>query len=259
MKELKIGKHKVVVYEAVEDLPILRYHRFNKYMIVDAGLGTDISVLDEKITRILNFLRTNSQQKARTELLNLRQSIYLLQEELTPKHLAFATLVQSIDGQETSDLSEEGLMKTMSLLNDVPVGDVAKFVLELKKKLDEEIVLYAPKLFDDSRAKEYYSVIRARTIAFCNALIEGRDPEEDPEVLKYDQELNDKDEPMNFYAQESQELKMDKDFEYACLTISQHLNADAKKFTVLEYYNALNYIQDLAEHQKKENDRRKRK
>lgn len=259
MKEVTIGKHKVVIYDSIEDLPILRYHRFNKFMLIDAGIGSDLTELDTHIQKVMAFLRAKDTKSAVTELMNFRQAIYLLQSEITPKHMAFAALIHSIDGKTREDISEDGLLATMELLNDVPEKEVGAQAYGIKKKLEGEMSLYVPTLFDNPLTKDYYQKLKQRTILFCNALIEGRDPDDDAEISKLDNELILSNKPINFQGAESTEIKQDKDFEYACLTIAQHLNVDAKKFTVLEYYNALSYIQDLAKEQKKQHQRMKLK
>ena len=48
--------------------------------------------------------------------------------------------------------------------------------------------------------------------------------------------------PMDFKGSNSIEIGYDKQFENMCLLLSQKLNVDPKKFTVLEYYNAFEYI-----------------
>lgn len=224
-------------------------------MLIDAGIGSDLGELDVRLQRVFAFLNAKDQKSAVTELINLRQAVYLLQSEITPKHMAFAALVVSIDGKECVDISEDGLLRTISLLNDAPEAEVSTETYKVKKKLESEIVLYAPGLFDDPRTKEYYQKLKERTIAYCDALIKGQDPEDDETIKKLNVELLLANKPLNFQGAESTEVKQDKEFEYACLTIAQHLNTDAKKFTVLEYYNALNYIQDLAKEQKKQSQK----
>ena len=251
MKETTIGKHKVVMYDSIEDLPMVRYHRFNKFMLIDAGVGADLTDLDPKIHKVMAFLQAGDQKSAISELMNFRQSIYLLQNEITPKYLAFAALVKSVDGKDCDDISEDGLYKTIELFNDTRVGDIDKETAEVKKKLESEISVYVPDIFNDAKTKEYYQKLKQKTLLMCQALVEGRDPDEDPGVQEINTQMLLSNKPMCFQGDNSVEVRQDKDFEYACLTIAQHLNTNAKAFTVLEYYNALNYIQDLAKQQKK--------
>ena len=255
MKEVKIGTHKVELYESIEDLPVTRYHRFNKFMLIDAGIGSDLTSLDTRIAKAIAFINAKDNQSAIIELYNLRQGVFLMQGEITPRHLAFAALVKSIDGVDRNDFSESGIKETLNLLQDCPVKEMDKQIDEIKKKLDSEIEAYVPSLLESSRVKEYYDKLRDKAVAVCEAYLQGRKPDEDPEVRKITNELLIFSKPSTFFGESNEEIRQDKDFEYACLTISQHLHSDAKNFTTLEYYNALNYIKDMS----KEHERRTKK
>lgn len=57
--------------------------------------------------------------------------------------------------------------------------------------------------------------------------------------------------PNSFLGSSSVEIKMDKQFESMCLVISQETNMDAKKMTVLQYYNAIDNIKKQIESKQK--------
>lgn len=57
--------------------------------------------------------------------------------------------------------------------------------------------------------------------------------------------------PKAFIGSESVEIKYDKQFESTCLLISQKTNMDAKKMTVLQFYNAVDNIKAQAEAESK--------
>ena len=257
MKTIKLGKHTVELYDAIEDLPVTRYHRFNKFMLIDAGLGSDLTEIDAHISKAIQYFGMKENEAGVTELQNMRQAIYFVQNELTPKHLAFAALIKSVDGNVRDDISEAGLKATLARIEDATVKEINSEADEIKKKLDSEILTFTPDLFDSAKTKEYYSKLKQRTILFCDALIEGRDPSKDEALAKIDKEFLVINKPLKFWGEENEEIKRDRDFEYACLTISQHLNADAKAFTTLEYYNALNYIQDISKREERKKGLRK--
>ena len=51
MRELKIGKHSLKIYDSIEELPIVRHHKFSKLMLIDANVGSDISDFDAHLER----------------------------------------------------------------------------------------------------------------------------------------------------------------------------------------------------------------
>lgn len=51
MRTIKLAGKKVEIYDAIEDLPILRFHKYNKMLLIDAGIGSDLSDFDKHIEK----------------------------------------------------------------------------------------------------------------------------------------------------------------------------------------------------------------
>lgn len=134
MKEVKLGKHKVTLFNAIDELPMVRFHKYNKMLLLDAGLGSDLSAIDGHIERVVRFIKTDQRKEAAVEMENLRQSMYFVMQNVSPKHLAFAVLVTEIDGKPCDDISDEGLQKVLQTLGDVPVKEMAAENDAVKKK-----------------------------------------------------------------------------------------------------------------------------
>ena len=134
MKNVQIKGMNVELYDSIEDLPIMRFHKYNKMLLVDAGVGSDLSDFDRHIEKVIRYLNSPTPNMATVELENMRQNIYFIQSEVSPRHLAFAVLVKSINGNPRNDLSDDGLQKTMSLLKDVANSEITAHWKRLKKK-----------------------------------------------------------------------------------------------------------------------------
>lgn len=253
MKEVRLAGHRVEIYNSIEDLPIKRFHKYNKCMLVDAGVGSDLTSFDAHIERVVRYIKNDKREEAAKEMENMRQNIYMIIQELSPQHMAFACLVHSIDGKCYDDMSDDGLQKVLTLLGGAPTKELTSQSDEVKKKIDTELSLYFPKIFDDSRTKEYYDLLKARARAMLDCVLDG-DTEENKQRVE---ELTDKmltfNKPKKFTGSESVEIEYDKQFETMCLTISEHLHKDAKKMTVMEYYNAYNYIEKQMKPRKTQN------
>ena len=65
--------------------------------------------------------------------------------------------------------------------------------------------------------------------------------------------------PKSYIGSESVEIKYDKQFESTCLLIAQKTSMDAKKMTVLQFYNAVDNIKQQLEAESKSVKRHKRK
>ena len=135
MVTAKIGKHTVEYFDAIEELPIVRFHKYQKLLLIDAGVGSDIAAFDQRIERVRRFLAAAKPDNAQQELENLRQCVYMIQNGISPQHRAFAVLVTKIDGQECNDLSDDALNAITETLKDAPVKDVAAQLEAAKKKL----------------------------------------------------------------------------------------------------------------------------
>ena len=107
MKNVQIKGMNVELYDSIEDLPIMRFHKYNKMLLVDAGIGSDLSDFDRHIEKVIRYLNSPTPNMATVELENMRQNIYFIQSEVSPRHLAFAVLVKSINGKPRNDLSDD--------------------------------------------------------------------------------------------------------------------------------------------------------
>lgn len=249
MIDVKVGKYKLKMYESINELPVERYHMYNKMLMVDAGVGSTIESFDLHIEKVLRFMKDKPDLAAK-ELENLRQNVYLLQERLSPRNLAFCALVAEVNGKPQDDITSGGLKRLAKKFDKVIQKDIDDILSDVKKKISDELELYFPQLFDDVDAKEYVELIRRRALLQCDSLIENKDLSKEIDVLTL--RILSFNAPKTFSGKESEEIKIDKQFEEMCLGLSQVLGLNVKKFTVMEYYSAF-------EHIKKNNGRKSNK
>lgn len=257
MREVRIGKHRVRLYDSIDDLPMERFHRYNKMLLIDAGLGSDISAMDAHVEKVVRFMRGGDVDSATKELENLRQTVYLVQTEQSPRNLSFACLVAEVDGKDCNDLSEDGLEKVRMLLNDAPRGEVAETMSAAKKKIDDALVEYFPQLFVSPEEKEYYDVMKRRTVAMLEQIAEGETETRKKDIDVMTDRLVTAIKPKVFTGRTAFGVQHDKGYEKMCLLISSTLGVDAKRMTVLEYYTANEYIKEVANERKKAASKRR--
>lgn len=254
MQTVKIGKHTVEYFDAIDALPITRFHRYQKAMLIDAGIGADIQSFDQRIERMRRFLMSGKNDKAQIELENMRQCVHFIQQGIAPKHLAFAALVYKIDGQICEDLSDDGLQKIVAMLSDGTTKELTEQLDSVKKKIDNELTLYFPALFNQSDIKEYFDLLKKRTLAVLQNIIDGVEiPDGTPAIDKLTTELITYSNPKSFTGPEGTEIQYDRQFENLCLALSAQLNILPKKCSVLEFYNAFDYLQQKAKREQRDN------
>lgn len=247
MVTVKIGKHTVEMYDAIDELPIVRFHKYQKLLLVDAGIGADITAFDQRIEKTRRFLMDGNPDEAKKELSNLRNCVWMIQNGVNPRNRAFAALVAKIDGRECSDMADDALEKILDTLKDAPIKDVTAQLEAVKKKIDGELMLYFPALFNDASVKEYYDILKRRTLAVLNNIVAGMDnPDETAEIEKLTTALITYTKPQLFNGPESVEIQFDRQFENLCLALSEQLHVKPKEYTVLEFYNAFDFLQDRA-------------
>lgn len=257
MKNLLINNKIVRVYDSIDEMPIVNFQKYNKYLLIDSGIGSDVDDIDAHIVKIAKFMKANNNKKALQELQNMRQNIYMVNSEISPKYLAFAALIHSIDGKEVNDLSDDGLKKLLQDLRDVKHSKVVDFLLWLKKKVTSELETYFPGDFVNPKEKEAYDKLKNRTLLVLDSIVNDTDNTEQIELI--DTSMLNMHMPKVFIGSGSVEIKYDKQFESTCLLIAQKTSMDARKMTVLQFYNAIDNIKAQAEAESKSVKRHKRK
>ena len=248
MRTIYIKGLKVEMYDSIEDLPITRFHKYNKMLLVDSGIGSDLTDFDRHIEKAMQYAVAREPEKVVSELQNMRQNVYFILSGLSPRHLAFAVLVKSINNKDCNDISDDGLQKIINIFADVPAREITAQFEAVKKKIDEELRLYFPALFDDATLKEYYDLLKSRTMTVLHTIIAGETTDEDANnIERLTKELITYFNPQNFAGSEGVEVQHDRQFENMCLIISRNLHSDPKKYTVLEYYNAFEFIKKEAQ------------
>lgn len=244
MKEVELNGHKVRLYDSIDDLPIVRFHKYNRMLLVDAGIGAEIGDLDNHLERVVRYIRKGDNENATKELENMRQNVYMVMTEQNTKHLSFACLVDSIDGVQQTDLSPDGLAKVIELLSGAPRGEIDKILASVKKKIDDELGLYFPSLFDDIRTREYYDIVKRLTVNMLMQIADGKDDERIKQAEAMREQLVLFSKPKVFTGKDGVEVRHDKEFETMCLLITKETGRDAKDMSVLEYYNAYEYLRE---------------
>lgn len=255
MKNLTVNKKTVRVYDSIDEMPIINFQKYNKYLLIDSGIGSDVDDIDAHIARIAKFIKSNNAKKALQELQNMRQNMYMVNSEISPKYLAFAALIHSIDGEEVNDLSDDGLKNVLAKLKEIKHSKIIDFLVWLKKKVTAELEMYFPGDFVNPKEKDAYDKLKQRTLFVLDSMINGTDNSEQIETI--DIVMLNMHSPKSYIGSESVEIKYDKQFESTCLLIAQKTSMDAKKMTVLQFYNAVDNIKQQLEAESKSVKRHK--
>lgn len=246
MKTISLNGKVIKLYDSIDEMPIINFQKYNKYLLIDSGIGSDADDVDAHIVKIAKYIKAGSTEKALQELQNMRQNIYMINSELSPKYLAFAALIHSVDEQEVTDLSDDGLKALLNKIKAVKHSSLFSLLAKLKKKVETELELYFPNDFIGAKEKEAYDQLKTRTLLLL-AEIADAEIDNSAQIAAIDLTLLRMQKPKCFLGSASVEIKYEKQFENACLLISQKTSINAKKMTVLQFYNALETIKAQAE------------
>lgn len=255
MKSIIFNNKIIKVYDSIDEMPIVNFQKYNKYLLIDSGIGSDADDIDAHIVKVAKFIKANDNKKALQELQNLRQNMHMVNSEISPKYMAFAALIHSIDGRQVTDLSDENLKSIIEQLKTVKHSKIIEFLMWLKKKVAFELETYFPSDFISPKEKEAYDRLKSRTLLVLETIISNVDNSE--QIDSIDSLMLSMQTPKSYIGAESVEVKYDKQFESTCLLISQKTSMDAKKMTVLQFYNAIENIKQQMEAEAKSVKRRK--
>ena len=129
-----INNKRVVLYDSIDNLPIINYQKFNKFILIDSLVGSDYLDVVSSITRAMQYINLDKSEMAITQLQNTISCISLITQEIGPKYLAFAALVKEINGVEVTDISDSGLTRVLEMLNKVQKSVLEKVLTKVKKK-----------------------------------------------------------------------------------------------------------------------------
>jgi hypothetical protein len=109
-------KAEILFYDSIEEMPHRNYMKFNKEMMRDREVGSSISDIMKRISRAMQFIAAQENDKAMKELTNAQMAYAYSQNEIDPKGLALAAMVKSINGVESDNITADGLKNTLEVL-----------------------------------------------------------------------------------------------------------------------------------------------
>ena len=133
-----ITKTTLLMYDDIDQLPIERFNKANKYWMLHDNIGSSIADFDANHFNKLALL-AGEKQKCIAELNNFRILVFNIQNEINVEHLSFACLVHSVNNDEQTDLSEDALKRLLKRLSDR--GLTQELLKKKLSKLEKKSIL----------------------------------------------------------------------------------------------------------------------
>lgn len=137
MQTIRHNGHELKIYDSIDEMPIKRFHQFNRMMLIESGVGSDLAAFDRNLGSLIRYLEKGDQEKAVRVVENMRQNVNFIYTGVSPEFSSFVCLIHSMDGRALTDedMSNEGAQAILDQLSqsNTPVGLIRKLVSEVKK------------------------------------------------------------------------------------------------------------------------------
>lgn len=132
----KLGKHEIEIYDDIQQMPMAKFQKFNKYSMIANEIGNTFSDYEERTARALEFLDKGMVAEAKLELLNRRMTVFNSYNESSPSGKAFSCLIKRIDDVEYNGISPAELDVVEEHLNKIgyPYINSLETLNDVKKK-----------------------------------------------------------------------------------------------------------------------------
>lgn len=234
----KFKNHEIEVYDSIQNLPILRFQRFNKYQMIASEIGNDFYDYEKRTEKALQFLKSGMIEEAKQELNNRRQAVWNAFNEFSPLGKAFAVLVKRIDDVRYEEYTPDDLDRIMEHLNNIglDIETSLKQLKEVKKKIETELLVYFPKSFQKNANKEQSALRFKLANLKLDEIIESKTIEKDTlekEILEHD-----KPNSWNVWDKDNMERAMEVDFQkFGSIVIEKSGQALSEMTTFTFYVN----------------------
>lgn len=247
MKKVNINRRlKLVLYDGINEMPMGNFREFNRFVMLDAGLGSDIQDIDNKFAAVIKFIMQGKKEEGAKELINTRQAIALVLNGTNLKQMSFVPFIHTLNGERVTDLSEEGareVLRKMELAM-VSQGWLIDMLGGLKKKIDSEFdVLLSSYTKATGRQNEYYINLKRRTKLVYQSIITGQDLS--TQIDDIDDLLFAMFTPAEYSGPDGLEAKYTGGFEEICAMMKTQGIQNPKWLTVLEFYKTMDTLKHI--------------
>lgn len=239
MKIDEIGGHKIERVDSAHELLAPRYMNFNRLVIIDSGIGSDLSALNQHDKMIIEYAKRGDFKKIIQETKNRNLCIQNVMRGLSPSHMAYIQLIHKIDGVLLTDFTDENAIRLVELFG--KWGAKSNFftsVIEtLKKKFEAELDQMIPDRHDNPKEKEYYINRKRRLRLICKSIYDKANAKE-LELQRINDFLYSLAKPEAYSGNDGFEIKYMRNYEDMSFILSQHTGTNPKSMTIIEYLKA---------------------
>lgn len=256
MKTTEINGVIVKTYDNPEELPMRRYQRFNKFLMIENEVGSTFEDYKKRSEQEIAYLRNGMIQEAIQELSNRTQMVYNAFMEYSPKGRAMAILVHSIGGTIYKDYTASGLDAILDDLENIGLSQkiATEIVDETKKKIETALTKYFPSKFKETKIDtlEYNSELIKKMTLEVKEIAEGKNEAWTKAIQVHEKKMLSifKTNSWNVNTEGNMEIQMETDFTKYMFSIEEHSNSEVEDMSVFRFYALEEYVSEKIRKQK---------
>lgn len=125
----------VVLYDSIDNMPQLRKHLFDKFLILEDGIGGSIEGIEKSFSKLDSYIAAKDFDKLLMERQNIHARFINALSGINFKSMAFVCLVKSISGEIVEIIDESTAEEFQKkALKKVSHSQLNEFIEEVKKK-----------------------------------------------------------------------------------------------------------------------------
>ena len=253
MKRIELNQNNyLIVYRTPEHMPLNRYSKFQKYLLLKTGVGSDMQSIANHFNTWFTLNAHGKHEESRTEAENLYYNFFSILQEVDYEDLSFVCLINSINGKPLIDISNENLVAVIKWLSDNGMTKemVSLQVEDTRSAILRDLRLYFPKFYPDTDDMQYFAKRKQNLMATAEKLIQQLESDDfsyDDEIRKLLDEISlyfiDLNKPKNFDSEDPDNcvVKLDAQFEQLRSMLEGN-GTSTKDLTLIEFYSRLEYI-----------------
>lgn len=136
MKTITVKGVEIKMYVDIRELPMRRYIEFQKNLLIDSGIGSNIEDVGKHFNALFQYLNHEKTADAIRESQNLYRNIFAILNGHNTKVTTLCCLIHSIGKEITNDITDDGLEATSKILikSNITWGEIDTQLEEVKKK-----------------------------------------------------------------------------------------------------------------------------
>lgn len=238
MRNINFYGTNVEIFDDPDEMTFDRFRSFQIACLTASQIGSDLAGIDNHYAKIASFIQKERKEESHAELLNLRQTLWNIQNGIDMNAEVFFHLVKSINGKE--NFTYKDFEKFLKKKN-ISLKDIKATTEEAKKKINDRLKVLFPKYFQGSES--YYDQMREVLVLKCRK-IAGEELED--KLNNAENAFLNIIKPKNFNVHERDSEQNTSEIEYnkMCHALGEHTTKDVKKMTVTEVYALMAYADD---------------